>query len=74
MKPALYNQLHQIYMQGSGGVDAGNLIDKCATRELIRMGLVDNTGGPPSSIDRVYINRTGSIEYVTLTKGIRHAQ
>lgn len=59
LKKALFDQLSQLYRAGLEGVHAGDLADKCSTRELVRMGLADNSGGPPSSLDRVRINRAG---------------
>ena len=52
-----YDQLRQIFMAKE--VWAGNLADKEATRDLIRSGHVHNTGGAPSSIDRVSLTAKG---------------
>ena len=59
MKPGMKAQLEQLRVAGFRGVWAGDLIDKSSTRELVRDGLADNTGGSPSSLDRVYITKAG---------------
>lgn len=75
MKRAHLDQLHQLFLAGHRGVEAGDLADKCSTRELVRMGLADNGirgGNPPSSLDRVYINRDGRVAYAEAIEG-RHS-
>lgn len=52
-------QLRQLYHRRWAGVEAGNLICKESTRSLVRRGCADNTGGAPSSLDRVYISERG---------------
>ena len=59
LTPNLREQLQQLRGAGHRGVWSGDLIDKPSTRELVRLGLVDNTGGAPSSLSRVYINKAG---------------
>jgi hypothetical protein len=56
---SLTEQLQQLKGAGLRGVWAGDLICKTSTRELVRLGLADNTGGAPSSLNRVYITKTG---------------
>lgn len=53
------NQLTQLRKRGHRGVFAGDLLDKTTTRDLISRGLVDNTGGAPSSLGTIYINQRG---------------
>jgi hypothetical protein len=55
----LTEQLKQLKSAGLRGVWAGDLVCKESTRELVRQGLADNTGGAPSSLSRVYITKTG---------------
>jgi hypothetical protein len=55
----LTEQLQQLKSAGLRGVWSGDLIDKTSTRELVRLGLADNTGGSPSSLNRVYISKAG---------------
>lgn len=59
LSKGLTEQLKQLQGAGLRGVWSGDLADKTSTRELIRMGLADNTGGPPSSLSRIYINQAG---------------
>lgn len=54
-------QLYQLDDQRWSGVWAGNLMDKDSTRSLIRKGYAENTGGSPSSLDRVYISQLGRV-------------
>lgn len=56
---ALKEQLQQLRGAGLRGVWSGDLADKTSTRELVRLGLADNTGGSPSSLSRVYISQAG---------------
>lgn len=56
---AQVNQLRQLSDRRFAGVWAGNLMDKTATRELVRLGLAENTGGSPSSLSTVYISEKG---------------
>lgn len=59
--------LEQIYKSDlHGGVEAGNLIDKPSTRELVRRGYVFNEGGPPSSLDRCHITDKGIVKVLDL--------
>lgn len=53
------SQLIQLRKKGHRGVFAGDLLDKTTTRELVARGLVDNTGGAPSSLGTIYINQAG---------------
>lgn len=62
MTKALQEQLEQLRGAGFRGVESGDLINKPATRELVRMGLADNGvrgGGSPSALSRVYISQAG---------------
>lgn len=62
MKKDLQEQLEQLRGAGLRGVESGDLINKPATRELVRMGLADNGvrgGGSPSALSRVYISQAG---------------
>ena len=54
-------QLRQLYKMRWSGVWAGDLVSKEATRMLVREGYAENTGGSPSSLDRVYISRRGVV-------------
>jgi hypothetical protein len=62
-------QLYQLSNAGLLGVEAGNLIDKEATRELVRRGYADNTGGAPSSLSRVYVSKAGRAALTGKDKG-----
>lgn len=55
-------QLKQLRNAGHRGVFAGDLLDKPTTRNLVARGLVDNTGGAPSSLGTIYINQSGRDE------------
>ena len=55
----MIDQLRQLAGRRFAGVWAGDLIDKCSTRELVRMGLAENTGGSPSALSTVYISAEG---------------
>ena len=50
-------QLEQLRMKRFAGVWSGDLIDKDATRSLIRKGYAE--GCAPSSLTRVYISKKG---------------
>lgn len=53
-------QLKQLKKAGDNGVWCGDLIDKTTTRELVKAGLVENSGGPPSSLKHLYITDAGT--------------
>lgn len=50
-------QLHQLDAERFRGVWAGNLMDKEATRSLLRKGYAE--GSHPSALDQVYISKKG---------------
>ena len=53
-------QLRQIAAKSPHpGVHAGDLINKPATRRLVEAGLVQNSGGSPSSLGYVSITKDG---------------
>lgn len=52
-------QLKQLAAAGFRGIGAGDLLDKPTTRDLVRSGLADNSGGSPSALSRVYITQAG---------------
>ena len=54
-------QLQQLYKNRWSGVWAGDLICKESARMLVREGFAENTGGSPSSLDRVYISNAGLV-------------
>ena len=59
MTKAQREQLEQLRAAGFRGVRSGDLINKPATRELVRLRLADNSGGSPSSLSVVYITKAG---------------
>ena len=66
----LKEQLQQLRGAGHRGVWAGDLADKTSTRELVRMGLADNTGGSPSALSTVYINQAGRDALAAVSCGL----
>ena len=54
-------QIRQLYKARWSGVWAGDLVSKESARMLVREGYAENTGGSPSSLDRVYISRRGLV-------------
>lgn len=62
MKRSWIEPLKQLQAAGLRGVRSGDLIDKTATRELVREGLADNGArgqNPASSLSVVYISQAG---------------
>ena len=55
------SQLRQLYKSRWSGVWCGDLVSKDSTRMLVREGYAENTGGSPSSLDRVYISKKGAV-------------
>ena len=54
-------QLRQIAAKSPHpGVHAGDLINKTATRRLVELGLVLNSGGPSSSLGYLSISKAGT--------------
>lgn len=62
MTPNQIEVLKQLQAAGLRGVRSGDLIDKTATRDLVRAGLADNGvrgQNPASSLSVVYISAAG---------------